>query len=414
MIEEIHRKLIVRYTTVIAAILLFCFGGSYVAYRHSGLKLMEDSLRDYLSEEVWEAGQFARKPGAGPEMHKVASDINSLHNFTYWFVDGILVRAEEPSNDFIAGELRRRLTEKSYVAEKIYHENVKHDKKKWYFSVLKRDVTFASGAKGRVFVLANYTPVRKNTKAYIQIALSAVSALVALSYLVGRLLAARSIKYIEIMYQKQKQFVSDAAHELRTPLSILLSYTELLEYKPRKKEIIGDIKKQILQLNDLIDSLLAIARYDNEKVVLSKEKFDAGRLASDCAQSISHLCSGKSIEVSAQKAELYADQGMVRQLMYILLDNALKYTPDEKKIAITVATDGKRVKISVTDNGIGINARDLPHIFERFWRADQARNAKGLGLGLCLAKMIVELHGGLIDVKSAVGAGSTFEVFLPR
>ena len=238
--------------------------------------------------------------------------------------------------------------------------------------------------------------------------------LVALSYLVGRLLAARSIKYIEIMYQKQKQFVSDAAHELRTPLSILLSYTELLEYKPRKKEIIGDIKKQILQLNDLIDSLLAIARYDNEKVVLRKEKFDAGRLASDCAQSISHLCSGKPIEVSAQKAELYADQGMVRQLMYILLDNALKYTPDEKKIAITVATDGKRVKISVTDNGIGINAHDLPHIFERFWRADQARNAKGLGLGLCLAKMIVELHGGRIDVKSAVGAGSTFEVFLPR
>lgn len=85
----------------------------------------------------------------------------------------------------------------------------------------------------------------------------------------------------------------------------------------------------------------------------------------------------------------------------------------EKKIAITVAMDGKRVKISVTDNGIGINAHDLPHIFERFWRADQARNAKGLGLGLCLAKMIVELHGGRIDVKSAVGAGSTFEVFLP-
>lgn len=416
MIERIRKKLIIKYTTVIALILFICFGGSYIAYRHSHIRFMQDSLHDYLTEELWEASTFLRQGKMQPEIHKIASDINSSHNFTYWFLNKKLILAEEPLDDVIAAELLQRLTQRDFAAGRIYYENIKHNKQKWYFWVLKQNLQLEGGKTAEIFVLSNYTPIRKSTKAYIKFAVSAAVAWIIIAYLVGSLLVSRSMKYIDMMYQKQKQFVSDASHELRTPLSILLAYTELLEYKQQKNETTANMKEEILRINKLIDSLLEIARYDSCKMPLHKNVFNLENMVAEVVASISLLCPEGAIRLikPRQKINIVADKEMLRRLMYILLDNAVKYTPEQKEIIIRLKRDGNETVITVSDNGQGIAAGDIGHIFERFWRADKSRSkTDGLGLGLSLAEQIVEAHGGKISVNSQIGKGTDFKIIFP-
>lgn len=416
MIEKIRRTLIVKYTLVIAAILSLGFAASYAAYRHNGVKLLYDGLYDYLTEEVWEAGAFFNKTGSEAEIHKIKSDVKSLHNFTYWIIDKKIIHAERPENDVIAEQLEHRLLTKNYKAGKIYHENMKDGKQKWYFIVVKQDLSSDIVRNGEVFVLANYTPVRKNAKAYIKIAFLAVGIMTIMSYLLANFFASRSMTYIEQSYQKQKKFVSDAAHELRTPLAILYSYIELLEYNPRKKEVIAHVKDEIQQMNDLVDKLLAIARYDNSTVVLQKERFSLNALARDVVQSMQNLYSSAAFDFrdADRFVELEADKVMIRQLLNILLDNAVKYTKDDKQIDVKLEHKSSCVSITVKDNGVGIKKEDLPFIFDRFWRAEKSRHQKSLGLGLSIADTIVKLHGGSMTVDSKVGEGTTFEIVFPK
>ena len=161
------------------------------------------------------------------------------------------------------------------------------------------------------------------------------------------------MKYIEQSYQKQKQFVSDAAHELRTPLTILYSYAELLEYNPKQTDVIAELKDEIQHINEMVDRLLAIARYDNSKVIMHNERFSVNRLAASVIKSMSGLCQPGTFELKSQTGniELTADKVMIRQLLGILLDNAVKYTGDNKKIAITLEKIASSVKITVKDNG---------------------------------------------------------------
>lgn len=415
MIEKIRRTLILKYTLVIAAILSLGFAASYAAYRHNGVKLLYDGLYDYLTEEVWEAEEFLNQYNGKTEIHKIKSDIKSLHNFSYWIINKKIVHAEQPENDAVAAQLEHRLLTKTYKAGKIYHENMKSNKQKWYFIVIKQDLSLDNAQNGEVFVLANYTPIRKNAKAYIKIACIAVGIMILLSYLLGSFFAARSMTYIEQSYKKQKKFVSDAAHELRTPLAILYSYSELLEYNPQKKDVIANIKTEIQQMNDLVDKLLSIARYDNSTVVLQKEPVLLNKTISDVIQSMQQLCPNAVFNFARAdtKIKLNADKVMIRQLINILLDNALKYTNDNKQIDIKLYKQSSNIKIIVKDNGIGIKKEDLPFIFDRFWRAEKSRHQKSLGLGLSIADNIVRLHNGSITVKSEIGQGTSFEITLP-
>lgn len=413
MIEKIRRQLICKYTTLFTFVLLLCFGVSYTAYRYNTVNFVYDGLADYLSEELWEAREYLSKYDKTPTVNKINADINSLHNFAYWFADGRLVHGEEPKDEEIATALLERMSSKVYSDNRIYYENIKRHKQKWYFVLLKQSFSLHNGQKGDVFVLANYTPVRKNTKTYIKIAVAALVLLSFLAFLIGSWFASRSMEHIEKMYQKQKQFVSDAAHELRIPLSILLSSAELLEYRPNDRKLTDGIKEQILQMNELLNNLLAIARYDGSSVSLQKEFFDLKTLAEEAVTAFSLRGVAEIGIVCPDTAVINADKGMIRQLLYILLDNAVKYTDENKKISIGIRQDENETRFCVEDNGIGIKEQDIEYIFERFWRADKSRNTEGLGLGLSLAGMIVKFHQGQIKVKSKFGSGSVFEVILP-
>jgi len=416
MIEKIRRALIIKYTVIIACILLIGFVASYIAYRHNGIKMLQDGLKDYLTEELWEAKDFLRHNENRTEIRQINADIKSLHNFTYWLVNKKPVLAELPADGAIAAKLERRILSKNYEPQKIYRENIKHNKQKWYFLLLKDNLQISSSQNAEVFVLANYTPVRKSAKTYVKTALLAVLVIILLAHLVGSFFAARSMQYIEQSFIKQKRFVSDAAHELRTPLAVLYAYAELLEYNPRKKEVLADIKDEIRQMNKLVDRLLTLARYDNSVVVLQKECFLLNDLAAfviRSMQNISHRTVFKLVNDFGD-IKIEADKAMIRQLLGILLDNAVKHGKKNKKITLKLIQEGSDVKIFVIDNGVGIKKEDMGHIFERFFRAEKSRHQKGLGLGLSLAAEIVKLHNGTISVKSKEFKGTVFMVTLPQ
>jgi K+-sensing histidine kinase KdpD len=415
MIEKIHKTLVLKYTVIIACILLLGFTASYIAYRHNGVQLLEDTLHDYLEEELWEAEEVLNKQGQTSEIHEVKSDIQSLYNFTYWIADNKIIHAEIPEDDLIAEQLSKRLLTQQYEYGKIHHENIKHDKQKWYFMILKNKLPSDKFANAEVVVLANYTPIRKNSKIYIKVALFSSIVMILLAYILASFLVSRSMKYIEKSYAQQKQFVSDAAHELRTPLCILYSYAELLEHKPQRQDILNDIKDEIQQMADLVEKLLSLARYDNSKMAISAKSFYIDETLKATIKSMEKLYTDVVLKFvnSDKKLEIEADEVMIKQLLGILLENAAKYTTSDKKITIKVKKTSENVKLSITDNGIGIKEADLPHIFDRFWRAETSRHQKGLGLGLSLANTIVNLHNGKIEVQSKVGKGSTFEITLP-
>ena len=415
MIEKIYKTLVLKYTVIIACILLLGFAASYIAYRHNGVQLLKDTLHDYLEEELWEAEEVLNKQGQTSEIHKIKSDIKSLYNFTYWIVDNKIIHAEIPEDDFIAEQLSKRLLTQQYEYGKIHHENIKHGEQKWYFMILKSKLPSDKFANAEVIVLANYTPIRKNAKIYIKVALFSSIVMILLAYILASFLVSRSMKYIEKSYAQQKQFVSDAAHELRTPLSILYSYAELLEHKPQRQDILNDIKDEIQQMADLVEKLLSLARYDNSKIAISAKTFYVDETLKATIRSMEKLYSDVVFKFvnSDKKLEIEADEVMIKQLLGILLENAVKYTISDKKITIKAKKTSEIIKLSITDNGIGIKESDLPHIFDRFWRAETSRHQKGLGLGLSLAKTIVNLHNGKIEVQSKVGKGSTFEITLP-
>ncbi|OGX68258.1 MAG: hypothetical protein A2189_05630 [Paenibacillus sp. RIFOXYA1_FULL_44_5] len=226
------------------------------------------------------------------------------------------------------------------------------------------------------------------------------------------------IDRLENNYQKQKQFTADASHELRTPLTIIESYASLLKRWGHKDEniraeAIEAIQSEAARMKALTASLLKLAEMDAEEQ-LNLQRVDILPLVRSTALEIGQTFQ-RDIDVHAivEQIGVMADQQKLKQLLIILLDNALKYS--EKKIRLFVEKAPHHVIIRVMDRGIGIPAEHIPLIFERFFRVDQARNRKtgGVGLGMSIAQKIVQQHNGEIDISSKNKIGTTITVKLP-
>ncbi|AOY76121.1 sensor histidine kinase [Clostridium formicaceticum] len=226
---------------------------------------------------------------------------------------------------------------------------------------------------------------------------------------------------IEASYQQQNQFVSDASHELRTPISVLQGYANLLdrwgkEDKEVLQESIEAIKSESENMKDLIEKLLFLARTDKNLQALEKVEFQIKALILEVVKDAKLIDAKHAFQLDVKEdCVFFGDRKSIKQLLRILIDNSIKFTPEGGRIFIRQRRWKKFIVIEVEDTGIGIAKEDLPHIFERFYCGDKSRTRShgGQGLGLSIAKWIVDSHDGKIQVKSSLGVGTKFVIMLP-
>ncbi|NLL68398.1 MAG: HAMP domain-containing protein [Clostridiaceae bacterium] len=231
----------------------------------------------------------------------------------------------------------------------------------------------------------------------------------------------RMMDRIEKAYDKQKQFVSDASHELRTPISVIQGYARMLDrWGKDDKEILHEsieaINKESKNMQDLVDKLLFIARNDKDTMVLIKDKFNFSELMEEMVRDTKMLETKHNIESHVEPDIIInGDRDRIKQALRIFVDNAIKYTEPGGNITLKLEKEEGYAVAAVIDNGRGIPEKDLPNIFDRFYQVDAARERDkgGHGLGLSIARIIVLRHGGRIKVASKMGAGTRFRVFLP-
>lgn len=225
---------------------------------------------------------------------------------------------------------------------------------------------------------------------------------------------------IEESFRRQSNFISDASHELRTPIAVIRGYSDLLSRWGKTDESVLDesieaIRAEAANMKTIVDRLLYLAKLGDFKLQI--KRFDLAEAVSDVVSAYQLTVTDKEItsEINGN-IPVRADRSLAVEMIRIITDNAIKYTPAGGRIHITAkrAEDGGAL-VSVADNGIGISEEDLPHIFDRFYRCDKARERKAgsTGLGLAIAKSIAEMTGGNITAKSMLGKGSEFTVYFP-
>ncbi|HEY6222574.1 MAG TPA: ATP-binding protein [Gemmatimonadales bacterium] len=230
---------------------------------------------------------------------------------------------------------------------------------------------------------------------------------------------------LERSFAALRRFTADASHELKTPLTVLKAAVERALTTPNlpaeSLTALEESMDEINRMTELVDALLTLARADEGLVRLHQEPVDLRALILETEETGELLAEPAGIEVSADAPVdpviVPVDGSRIRQLVMNLLTNAVKYTPAGGRVRLWLERDDGRVRFGVSDTGIGIAPGDLPHIFDRFWRADSARTRTGerpgVGLGLAICKWIAEAHGGTIEVQSRPGRGTTFSVTLP-
>jgi signal transduction histidine kinase len=237
----------------------------------------------------------------------------------------------------------------------------------------------------------------------------------------GWFLAGKSTTPVERTLAHMRRFMADAAHELRTPVAVLRSRAEVALQRPRDPAAyvtaLSAVGAEAERLGGIVDDLLMLARADAGERPIIRRRLYLDDVALEAVDGVRVLADGRGVEVTVpefEEAEVEADPVLLRQLIIIVLDNAIKFTPAGGRVSLRVHAHGGRATIIVDDTGVGIPAAELPHIFDRFYRGDAARpRGEGAGLGLSIARWIADVHGATIEVRSTPGAGTRVSVRFP-
>lgn len=243
-----------------------------------------------------------------------------------------------------------------------------------------------------------------------------------LSFIASFYMAKQAIKPIQYALNQQKNFVSDASHELRTPITIMQTNLDILNSAPsgdtieNNKKWLTNLQNETSRMTELINSLLFLARADANRQMLEREYVCLNQVVLDTVTPLQILAKAKELKITTSIPNnliILGDAARLKQLLTILIDNALKHTPPHGTISITGILQAGRIMLIVKDTGIGIAAEHLSKIFDRFYQVDDSRHKGGAGLGLSMAKWIIEQHQGTIKVTSTVGQGTTFTINFP-
>ena len=226
---------------------------------------------------------------------------------------------------------------------------------------------------------------------------------------------------LQASFERQARFTADASHELRTPVSVVLAQSELALAKQRSpeeyQEALGACYRAAKRMESLVDGLLTLARIDAGQLEIRHEPVDLRQVVENSVALLKPLADQKQIELKCnlQVVVVTGDAERLGQVVANLMNNAITYNHEGGQVRLHLAAEEDNATLSVSDTGIGIEDSDLPRVFERFYRVDKARtgNSGGIGLGLAICQEIVLSHGGMIDVASVAGNGTTFTVRLP-
>lgn len=240
------------------------------------------------------------------------------------------------------------------------------------------------------------------TKARIFFTLLSLNAIIlCISGVSGYFLAGKTLDPIAKMMGEQKEFVSNASHELRTPLASLKSQ---IEVALRSKNLTSKEAKDLLKSN--LEDVNNMTKLSNYLLKLNRQQNTKNEFKKvDLTQVVNEVVAKRDVKLNLSKVEIMGDRDSLKELVNILIDNAIKYG-EGKEVSVSL----KNKILKITDHGIGISEKDLPHVFDRFFRGDKARSHDGYGLGLSIAKQIADNHNAKIRVESKLGVGTTFKV----
>ena len=243
------------------------------------------------------------------------------------------------------------------------------------------------------------------------------AAALAVMFFVSILLARWAIKPVETTLEEQRRFVSDASHELKTPLTVINTNADVLRSEIGENKWLGYIQSEAARMSKLVNDLLYLSRFDHGKDIYERKRFSLSGAVLGAVLPFESVVfeAHKRLDTSIEENIFYTgDEGKIRQLVAILLDNAIKNTFDGGTITVTLTGSESRPRIAVRNEGAGIDEKDIPHIFERFYRCDdsRARGTGGFGLGLAIAQSIAQGHGGKLTVVSKIGQWTEFTAAL--
>lgn len=377
---------------------------------------MEDHLKDL-------------KKWAQKKQGEVEIDYEPYRSAFYYVLtkNGDIITGDEIFPEFrhqILMQMRERLIDE----EDYYYLNVlDHQNKRVQLLIYKTIVFNDKELLGFVYTGKDITSSKQmlTNLIWILCGLSLIFSVI-LTFL-GYYMAGHALIPIKQSLDRQRQFVADASHELRTPLSILYSSLEIIEEEEKSKlssfaiKLLDDMKDETKRMTHIVGDLLTLARTDVEKMTLNVEVASLNELMEKVVRAYELMIDQSEHQLSFladDELRVTVDIEKLTQMLHIFIDNAIKYTPKgEIEVKLKKIERGNRsfAEIIIKDEGIGIAKADQPHIFERFYRVDKARSRTkhGIGLGLSIAKSIISLHNGTVQVSSEEGKGSTFIITLP-
>ena len=277
-------------------------------------------------------------------------------------------------------------------------------------------------ARFAMLVLADTEPIERQYRRLLEAFTLAGLVAVGLVGFGGYRLARMSTKPVEKSVERMRRFVADAAHELRTPIALVRTQAEVTLRRVREPEAyasaLGSIEQEVTRLGRIAEDLLLLARADSGDRPVARDRFFLDDVAADAVSAAGALASTRGVALELGRYEetaVVGDSELIRQLLMILIDNAIKFTDAGGHVSISVFPEGKHAVLTVRDDGAGIDPDVLPHVFERFVRGDPARGRSGgAGLGLSIARWIADAHGASLSLQPAPDRGTVARLTMPK
>lgn len=420
-LQQLRRRLTAWYVVTFCVILLLLGGGLFVSIRRQLSAQLDRSLQSATTALARAARIREMEAGA---RGRVVDAVEELHipDRTLFLLDTAgRPLTPDTAPDWVRAAARAA---RPSVTRQVVREEADEVQLRVHAAVF----TLASGAPLVAVAVADQVELEDRYASLIAAFGAAALVAVVLVAVGGSFLVQQSVNPIERSIAHMRRFMADAAHEMRTPLTVIRSRAEVALQQPRSPgeyvEAMQGVEAETRRLGRLVDDLLTLARADAGERKLERSRIFLDDIVSDAAGAARAMAQARAVALTVdefEEAPLDGDAALLRQLAMILLDNAVKFTPAGGHVSVRVGLANGYPRMAVEDTGPGIPDDQQPHLFERFYRGDPARSrgaagsaADGAGLGLAIAKWIVELHGAEIQVQSVIGKGTTMTVvFVP-